>query len=73
MKITPKKVRKKIEDLDLSYSQVFRTLGLNKSWFYKMIKSGASYTFSDPNPEWMALIWDYLVDYEAFQKRWKSR
>jgi len=67
---------------DLSYTQIYTTLSIPKEWFNRMIMGNKKYSFLNPNPERMRLIWEYAKawrDYKTaerlrmntFQSKWQ--
>ena len=72
-KITPEDIRQKVAEAGLNYEQVYTTLGMSRSWFYKMIMNNPRYEFKDPKPAWMELIMNYLNSFILFKGKWQGK
>ncbi len=79
-KIKPDDIKKLVIELDLSYEEIYKTLGMSRSWFCKMIMGNPKHSFQNPKPIWMKLVFDYLTAYKAeyvipnkaFKKKWTN-
>ena len=64
-----KELRAKIRETGLSYRQVYTAVGLSGGWFARTMQGH----FIEPNPEWIAKIDGFLIDFLELTRSYQKK